>query len=71
LGVALGRLTLARPMVEAGRLLLPFPQRLKAEFAHYLVYPPRSTGHAGLQAFRAWLLAEAAADGNASGSAAQ
>jgi LysR family glycine cleavage system transcriptional activator len=71
LGVALGRLTLARPMVEAGRLLLPFPQRLKAEFAHYLVYPARSAGHAGLQAFRAWLLAEAAADGNASGSAVQ
>jgi LysR family glycine cleavage system transcriptional activator len=62
LGVALGRLTLARPMVEAGRLLLPFPQRLKAEFAHYLVYPARSAAHAGLQAFRAWLLAEAAAD---------
>ncbi|MFL6592785.1 MAG: LysR substrate-binding domain-containing protein [Luteimonas sp.] len=69
LGVALGRLTLARPMVEAGRLLLPFPQRLKAEFAHYLVYPARSSGHAGLQAFRAWLLEEAADDGLASGSA--
>jgi len=71
LGVALGRLTLARPMVEAGRLLLPFPQRLKAEFAHYLVYPARSAGHAGLQAFRAWLLAEAAADGTAPGAAVQ
>jgi len=71
LGVALGRLTLARPMVEAGRLLLPFPQRLKAEFAHYLVYPARSAGHAGLQAFRAWLLAEAAADGAAAGAAPQ
>ena len=71
LGVALGRLTLARPMVEAGRLLLPFPQRLKAEFAHYLVYPARSAGHAGLQAFRAWLLAEAAADGTATGAAVQ
>jgi len=71
LGVALGRLTLARPMVEAGRLLLPFPQRLKAEFAHYLVYPARSAGHAGLQAFRAWLLAEAAADGAAAGPAPQ
>jgi LysR family glycine cleavage system transcriptional activator len=60
LGVALGRLTLARPLVEAGRLVLPFAQRLKAQFAHYLVYPPRSTAHAGLLAFRAWLEAEAA-----------
>jgi LysR family transcriptional regulator, glycine cleavage system transcriptional activator len=60
LGIALGRMTLARPLVEAGRLLLPFEQRLKAEFAHYLVYPPRSATHAGLRAFRDWLLAEAA-----------
>lgn len=60
LGVALGRLTLARPLVEAGRLVLPFAQRLKAQFAHYLVYPPRSATHAGLLAFRAWLEAEAA-----------
>ena len=59
LGVALGRLTLARPLVEAGRLVLPFAERLKAGFAHYLVYPPRSAAHAGLLAFRAWLETEA------------
>ena len=59
LGIALGRVTLARPLVEAGRLVLPFAQRLKAEFAHYLVYPARSESHAGLLAFRDWLLAEA------------
>jgi LysR family glycine cleavage system transcriptional activator len=62
LGVALGRLTLARPLVDAGRLVLPFAQRLKAEFAHYLVYPARSASHAGLHAFRDWLSAEAAVD---------
>ena len=59
LGIALGRLTLIRPMVEAGRLLLLFEQRLQAEFAHHLVYPSRSEDHAGLVAFRDWLLAEA------------
>ena len=62
LGVALGRLTLARPLVEAHRLVVPFAQRLKAEFAHWLVYPARSASHAGLLAFRDWLLAEAASD---------
>jgi LysR family glycine cleavage system transcriptional activator len=62
LGVALGRMTLARPLVDAGRLVPLFPQRLKAGFAHYLVYPPRSAGHGGLQALRAWLLEEAGAD---------
>lgn len=61
LGVALGRMTLARPLVDAGRLLVLFDVRLKAGFAHYLVYPPRSAGHAGLQTFREWLLEEARA----------
>ena len=59
LGVALGRITLTRPLVEAGLLVPLFDARLKAEFAHYLVYPPRSESHRGLAAFRDWLLAEA------------
>jgi LysR family glycine cleavage system transcriptional activator len=59
LGVALGRITLTRPLVEAGLLAPLFDARLKAEYAHYLVYPPRSESHRGLVAFRDWLLAEA------------
>lgn len=59
LGIALGRMTLARPLIDAGRLLTLFDARLKAEYAHYLVYPPRSRNHAGLAAFREWLLEEA------------
>jgi LysR family glycine cleavage system transcriptional activator len=58
LGIALGRLTLTRPMVEAGRLVTLFEERLQAEYAHYLVFPERSAGHRGLHAFRDWLLAE-------------
>lgn len=61
LGIALGRLTLTRPMVEAGRLVTLFEERLKSEYAHYLVYPERSEPHRGLQAFRTWLLQEAQA----------
>ena len=34
-------------------------ERLRAEWSHYLVYPPRSDQHPGVQAFRTWLLAEA------------
>lgn len=59
LGIALGRITLTRPLVDAGLLLPLFDARLKAEYAHYLVYPPRSQSHRGLAAFRDWLLAEA------------
>lgn len=59
MGVALGRLTMARPLVDAGQLVLLSTRRLRAEYAHYLVYPLRSTEHPALLAFRAWLLDEA------------
>jgi LysR family glycine cleavage system transcriptional activator len=61
LGVALGRMTLAQPYVDAGRLKFLFPQRLKSDYAHYLVYPARNAQHPALQAFRTWVLAEARA----------
>jgi LysR family glycine cleavage system transcriptional activator len=57
LGIAMGRLSLARPLLEAGLLVELGPQRLKSEYAHYLVYPARSEEHAGLQAFREWVVA--------------
>jgi LysR family glycine cleavage system transcriptional activator len=60
MGIVLGRVTLARPLIEAGRLVELFDERLKTEFAHYLVYPPRSRDHRGLARFRDWLLEEAA-----------
>ena len=60
MGIVLGRVTLARPLIEAGRLVELFDERLKTEFAHYLVYPPRSRDHRGLALFRDWLLEEAA-----------
>lgn len=61
MGIALGRETLIRPMVQAGRLVVLFPERMEARYAHYLVYPERSRSHAGFLAFREWLHAEAAA----------
>jgi LysR family glycine cleavage system transcriptional activator len=61
LGIALGRVTLTRPMIDAGLLVRLFDECLPAEFSHYLVFPPRSSSHSGLSAFRAWLLQEAAA----------
>lgn len=60
-GVSLGRETLIRPLVQAGRLVVLFPERMKARYAHYLVYPERSRQHKGFQAFREWLHAEAKA----------
>lgn len=58
-GIALGRMTMARPLIDAGRLVLLTSKRLRAEYAHWFVQPPRSLQHPGVQTFRAWLLAEA------------
>jgi LysR family transcriptional regulator, glycine cleavage system transcriptional activator len=59
MGVALGRLTMAQPLVDTGQLMLLSTRRLRAEYAHYLVYPSRTSEHPALLAFRAWLLDEA------------
>ena len=59
MGVAMGRLTVAKPLLDAGLLVVLSPHRLKANYAHYLVSPARSADHAGLAAFRAWLRGQA------------
>jgi LysR family glycine cleavage system transcriptional activator len=60
IGIALGRMTMVRPLIESGMLIALFPERLRARYAHYLVYPQRSREHAAFRAFRDWLLEEAA-----------
>lgn len=61
MGVALGRMTMAQPLIDHGRLVALSAQRMRADHSHYLVYPPRSERHPALVAFRAWLLEAAAA----------
>jgi len=61
IGVALGRMTMAQPMIDHGRLVALSPRPMRADFSHYLVYPPRLERHPALVAFRAWLLDAAAA----------
>lgn len=60
IGVALGRTIMARALIEAGQLVALFPELMKAERAHYLVYPEYSRTHAAFMVFRTWLLEEAA-----------
>lgn len=60
-GIGLARATRARPLIESGRLCPVGRETLATDYAHYLVSPPRSAPHAGLRAFREWLLAEARA----------
>ena len=58
LGIALGRLLLARPLLDNGSLVALTSQRMPAGYGHYLVYPSRSIQHPALLAFRAWLMTQ-------------
>lgn len=60
LGVALGRLVMARSLIDCGALTVLCEQRLRVAEAYYLVYPRRTEQHAGFLRLREWLLAEAA-----------
>jgi len=64
-GVGLARITRARPLLDSGLLEQLVPETLRTDYAHYLVYPPRSQQHAGLRAFRDWLFEQAKADASA------
>jgi LysR family glycine cleavage system transcriptional activator len=59
LGVGLGRMVTSKSLIDAGRLRVLGNHYLRVEEAYWLVYPPRSQEHRGLQLFREWLLAEA------------
>ena len=59
LGVALGRMVTSKSLIDAGRLQVLGDRYLRVEEAYWLVYPPRSQEHRGLQLFREWLLDEA------------
>jgi LysR family glycine cleavage system transcriptional activator len=59
MGVALGKLTRVRLLIEGGQLVLLSQERVRTDYGHYLVYPKRSADHAGLRAFRDWAMAQA------------
>jgi LysR family transcriptional regulator, glycine cleavage system transcriptional activator len=54
-GIVLARHTLAKPIIQTGRLRYIGKQKLLAEYAYYLVYPERSKNHRSLLHFKQWL----------------
>jgi LysR family glycine cleavage system transcriptional activator len=58
-GIALARGALAKPEIEAGRLVRLFARSARASFSYYIVYPPASASLPRIVAFRDWLLAQA------------
>jgi LysR family glycine cleavage system transcriptional activator len=61
-GVALGRTTLVARDLAEGRLVRPFGEALKCALAYYVVYRPQDGADPAIQAFRDWLLEEAASN---------
>lgn len=59
-GVALGRMTRARLLLDSGQLVALSQRPMKTASGHWLVYPQRSLSHQGFLAFREWLRAQAA-----------
>jgi len=61
-GIAIGTRSLVRPMLNAGRLVAPFPVEVPSNEAFFLVSPEARADSANGAALRAWLLSEATAD---------
>jgi LysR family glycine cleavage system transcriptional activator len=60
-GLALGTSVLCADDLESGRLVRPFPDKIVADFAYYLVFPPMALERPLVQAFHGWLLEAATA----------
>lgn len=56
-GVALAHSVLAKPDIDAGRLICPFKQVLVSKNAFYIVCREQQTGIGKISAFRDWVLA--------------
>jgi LysR family glycine cleavage system transcriptional activator len=59
LGVALSRRLLAQPALDAGRLVRPVPQSVRADRSYFIVYPDLPAPSPRLLTFRNWLLDQA------------
>lgn len=62
LGVAMADRQMIRRDVEAGRLIAPFDLHMPSRGAYHLVWPPRTEGDPRFEAFRRWVMDEAAAE---------
>lgn len=60
MGVALGRRILVEGRLKSGELIQALPQTLRGSLGYYLVTLPAKRGDRSIDAFRTWLLAEAA-----------
>ncbi|MBF7072995.1 transcriptional regulator GcvA [Glaciecola sp. MH2013] len=57
-GIALSNTVLARPEIEAGRLICPFEESIESKDAFYLVCHQGQSEVSKIQVFREWMLAQ-------------
>ena len=55
-GIALGNSVLAKPELDAGRLIMPFEEKLESRDAYYLVYHEGPGDMGKIAAFREWVV---------------
>ncbi|MFY8272777.1 transcriptional regulator GcvA [Pseudoalteromonas sp. SSDWG2] len=55
-GVALGNLVLAKPEIDAGRLIVPFNHSLESKNAYYLVFREAQSELGKIVSFKEWML---------------
>jgi LysR family glycine cleavage system transcriptional activator len=58
-GIALGRLSVTRSDILAGKLVRLSEHSLRVSYCHYAVYPVAAESNPALVAFRDWLIEEA------------
>jgi DNA-binding transcriptional LysR family regulator len=58
-GIALGRMSVTRSDILAGKLVRLSAHSLRVSYCHYAVYPMSSESNPALVAFRDWLIEEA------------
>ncbi len=58
LGIALGRSSLIKPMIDDGKLITPFNLPISTPEAFYLVYSSSDYSHPHAEVFREWIKAE-------------
>jgi len=62
MGVVIGRTSLAKADLAAGRLVQPFALTLPTDFAYYLVSPEETADRPKVKAFREWIVEETRKD---------
>jgi LysR family glycine cleavage system transcriptional activator len=64
-GVAIGRASLVKELIESAQLVAPFKRRVKSPTKYHLVYPKELATKAGMQIIIRWLREQAVLSGSA------